>query len=118
MTTFEADCLAFFDGYVQSYRVGDAAGCGSIYSEDAVLYSPYGPTARGRDAIVALHEEWLQDDTSTKEIRVKTAFSTGSDGVCVAVFAENGLDEGVSFNVLRADGDGGWEIVESSLNEL
>lgn len=118
MDTFAAECQALFDRYVQSYRAGDAAGCGSIYSEDAVLYSPYGPTARGRAAIVALHEEWLREDASTKVIRVKSAFSTGADGVCVAVFAEHGQDEGVSFNLLRAVGSGTWEIVESSLNEI
>ena len=55
-----------WDIYVAAYRAGNAAGCASIFTDDAEVHSPCAPPARGRAAIEALHGIWTQARAPTK----------------------------------------------------
>ncbi|MER8464157.1 nuclear transport factor 2 family protein [Mesorhizobium sp. M1396] len=66
-----------WDIYVAAYRAGDAAGCVSIFTDDAEMHSPYAPPARGRAAIEALHAIWTQHAAPNKTLAV---IETGGSG--------------------------------------
>jgi len=106
-----------YDTYVAAYRAGDAAGCAAIFTDDAELFSPYGPTARGRSAIRQTHEEWTSEGGENKAITVIEAGMSGDLAWCLAEFSEGETTgEGTSLNVLERQPDGGWLIRMCSLN--
>jgi len=115
---FKDECQTLFDQYVACYRARDAEGCSLAYSEDAELYSPYGPPAFGRGAIAKLHEEWVQEGGENKQIEVRSAGSNGVLGWCIAFFRESEAEGGSSMNILARQADGTWLITHCSLNEL
>ena len=115
--TFQQECQQLLNRYVSFYRAGDAAGCASVYSADAELYSPFGPAAVGRDAIRATHEDWVQDGADNKALTVLSAGHSGDMGWCVARFSEGTTGTGVSVNILARQPDGRWVITHCSLNE-
>jgi ketosteroid isomerase-like protein len=51
----------FMDAMALSYSAGDASTCAAIFTPNAELFSPYAPTARGRDEIEELHRVWTVD---------------------------------------------------------
>ncbi|NOC84437.1 hypothetical protein GS610_09080 [Ruegeria sp. HKCCD6228] len=106
-----------FDAYVGCYRSRNAAGCASFFTEDAELYSPFGPAAKGRTAIETIHSEWLEEGGEDKVIEVVQAGIDGQIGWCLATFREGTTDDGTSLNVLYRQPDGGWLIRQCSLNE-
>ncbi|CDX39509.1 conserved hypothetical protein [Mesorhizobium plurifarium] len=75
MSIFD-DLQEIWDLYVAAYRLGDAAGCAAIFTEDAEVHSPYGPPARGRPAIEALHGIWVQHAGPNKTLQVIEAGSS------------------------------------------
>ncbi len=106
-----------FDGYVHSYRSRDAAGCASYFTDNAELYSPYGPAAIGRPAIETTHKEWVEEEGEDKAIEVLHADAEGRIGWCLARFSEGSAASGTSLNVLYQQADGKWLIAQCSLNE-
>ncbi|MEM7278877.1 MAG: nuclear transport factor 2 family protein [Pseudomonadota bacterium] len=114
---FERECQQLFDHYLSSYRAGDAVGCASVFSADAELYSPYGPTAIGCDAIASVHREWLEEGGEDKQLEVKSAGANGTLGWCVVRFSEGTTGDGYSVNVLAREPSGRWLITHCSLNE-
>jgi len=114
---FKQQCQELLDLYVSFYRQGDAAGCASIYSSSAELYSAFGPPAIGRQAIEETHKEWVQDSADDKRISVLSAGQSDDLGWCIAHFSEDGAGSGISMNILARDGAGHWEITHCSLTE-
>ncbi len=114
---FKIFCQNLFDEYVTCYRAGDPAGCASIYSLDAELYSPFGPPAIGRAAIAATHKEWVAEGAAGKQIKVMSAGCSGDLGWCVAIYSEGKTGSGTSMNILARQLDGSWSITHCSLNE-
>ncbi|SMX38400.1 YybH family protein [Maliponia aquimaris] len=114
----EAEAQALIDLYVAAYRVGDAEGCAALFTADAELYSPFGPPARGRQAIAETHAEWTSEGAGTgaKTMTVLSAGRSGDMAWCLVGFAEGAAGGGVSLNVLHRQGDG-WRIRMCSLNE-
>lgn len=104
--------------YAEAYRAGDAQGCAAVYTPDALLVSPYAPTARGREAIRALHADWTAGGSPDKQIEVLEFGGSGDLAWCVARFAEGEADgEGTSLNILERQPGGGWLIRMCSLTE-
>lgn len=114
---FQEQCQQLLDRYVSYYRDGDAAGCASVYSAEAEMYSPYGPPAIGRRAIEAAHKEWVEEGADSKQINVLSAGSNGDLGWCIANFSEGSTGSGSSMNILARQLDGSWAITHCSLNE-
>ena len=111
-------CQSLFDEYVAAYRRGDAAGCAAMFSADARLLSPYAPQAQGRDAITALHRDWVADGAEAKTINVLDAGGSGNTAWCFATFSEGTEDgDGTSLNILHREANGSWRISHCSLNE-
>ena len=113
---FLEECQQLLDRYVSCYREGDAAGCASVYSIEAEMYSPFGPPAIGRRAIEAAHKEWVEEGADSKQINVLSAGSSGDLGWCIANFSEGTTGSGSSMNILARRPDGRWEITHCSLN--
>lgn len=110
---------ALYDVYVESYRQRDAAGCASIFAQDAGLYSPFGPPAIGRAAIEAVQRDWVgEDGAEAKRIDVVDCGQEGDVGWCLAEYGEGAGVEGVSLNALARQADGSWLITRCSLNEV
>jgi ketosteroid isomerase-like protein len=114
---FREECQQLLDQYVSYYREGDAAGCASVYSLEAELYSPFGPPAIGRQAIEATHKEWVEDGAENKQITVISAGYSDDLGWCIARFSEGTTGSGSSMNILARQPDRSWAITHCSLNE-
>jgi uncharacterized protein (TIGR02246 family) len=107
---------ATIDRYGAAYRARDSTACAAIFTEHAVLASPFGPTARGRDAIARIHAEWLSEGGEGKELQVIEAGVSGDLAWCLAAFTEGQPDsQGTSLNVFERQ-QGGWLIRMCSLN--
>ena len=111
------DLQEICDMYVAAYRAGDAAGCAAIFTEDAEVHSPYGPPARGRRAIEALHGEWVQHTSSNKTLQVIEAGNSGDLAWTLAAYSEGEVvGNGTSLSVFERQPGGGWLIRMCSLN--
>lgn len=108
---------AVWDRYLDAYRRGDACGCAAVFSTNALLTSPYGPPAQGRDAIAAIHEDWTSDGGENKQLEMIEFGGSGGLAWCLAKFSENAeTGTGVSLSVLERQSDGQWLIRMCSLN--
>lgn len=106
-----------FDRYVTACRAGDPEGCAALFTDNAEVVSPYGPTARGREAILATHREWVGGGVEGKEICVLSCGGEGDVAWCLAAYREGeSIAQGTSLNVLERQADGSWLIRVSSLN--
>lgn len=111
------DLQEIWDMYVAAYRAGDAAGCAAIFTKDAEVHSPYGPPARGRPAIEALHGEWVQHASSNKTLQVIEAGNSGDLAWTLAAYSEGEVvGNGTSLSVFERHPGGGWLIRMCSLN--
>ena len=113
---FKDDCQKLLDRYLACYRAGDAEGCAAVFTEDAQMFSPFGPPALGRAAIASQHVDWVREGAEDKQVTVLDAGANGDLGWCLASFSEGATGAGVSLNVLRRQSDGAWRIARSSLN--
>ena len=101
---------------VEAYRAGDAARCAALFVPDGMLYSPYAPPARGRQAIEALHRDWTQGG-GNKQLTVIDAGSSESLAWCHAAYSEGEVSgNGTSLNILERQADGHWLIRICMLN--
>lgn len=115
--SIHSEAQALMDRMVQAYRAGDAIGCAAIFTEDAILYSPYAVAARGRDAIEALHRDWTAHGGDAKTLTVLETGSSGDLGWCLAAYSEGeGIGNGTSLNILARQPDGRWLIRICSLS--
>lgn len=106
-----------WDIYVAAYRAGDAAGCASIFTDNAEMHSPYAPPARGRAAIEALHGVWTQHATPDKTLAVIEAGGSGDLAWSLAAYSEGeATGKGTSLSVFEHQAGGGWLIRMCSLN--
>lgn len=113
----QRDLQSVWDEYLAAYRNGDAAGCAAVFCRDALLTSPYGPPARGRAQIEALHSQWVGEGGENKQLEMVDFGGGGTLAWCLAKFSE-GLQTGagMSLSVLERH-DGRWLIKMCSLNE-
>ena len=106
-----------FDRYVAAYQAGDAPGCAAVFLPEAVMMSPYGPTASGHGAIAAQHAEWVGHGGGGKRLEIVAHGGAGDLAWALAAFSEGAATgEGMSLNVFERQGDGRWLIRMSSLN--
>jgi ketosteroid isomerase-like protein len=103
--------------YVSAYRKGDAHGCAAVFTSDALLISPFGPAARGRDEIKAMHEGWTGEGGEDKHMEIVEFGGTNGLAWCLARFSEESAGEGTSLNVFERQPNGAWLIRICSLNE-
>ncbi|MDA7427827.1 nuclear transport factor 2 family protein [Primorskyibacter aestuariivivens] len=111
------DLNTLWKRYVAAYRAGDATGCAALFTLGAVLHSPFGPPARGRTEIEALHADWVAEGGGAKHMQLLESGQTGDLAWCLCAFSEgDATGEGVSLNVLERQPDGDWKIRVCSLN--
>ena len=101
----------------------DPTACAALFTHDGLILSPYGPPARGRDAIAAVHQSWFDEGEKNKQLKLLDAGASETIGYCVLAYAGEYLQpdgshaphRGRSVNVLRRGGDGEWLIHISSM---
>ena len=106
-----------FEMYVAAYRMGDAQGCAAVFLPDAVMMSPYGPTATGRDEIAAQHADWVGEGSEGKRLEIVAHGGARDVAWALAAFSEGeATGEGTSLCVFERQPDGRWLIRMCSLN--
>ncbi|RVD31001.1 hypothetical protein EN741_35075, partial [Mesorhizobium sp. M4B.F.Ca.ET.019.03.1.1] len=89
----------------------------AIVTDDAEVHSPYGPPARGRAAIEALHGVWVQHAGPNKTLEVIEVGSSENLAWTLAAYSEGeAVGNGTSLRVFERQPDGGWLIRMCSLN--
>ena len=76
------------DTYVASYVLHDPKGCAAVFEPDAVLASPYGPPARGRSEIEAVHVEWTAHGGENKRMDIVECGGNSTVAWCLARYSE------------------------------
>ncbi|WP_068115567.1 YybH family protein [Tropicimonas marinistellae] len=115
--SLQAELQALFDRYAAAYRAADTEACAAVFAEDAVLISPFGPTAVGRAAIAKTHGDWVNEDAEGKEVAITACGGGGDFAWCLAAYREGDhAGDGTSLNVLERQSDGHWLIRVCSLN--
>ena len=89
----------------------------AAFLPDAVMMSPYGPTATGRDEIAAQHADWVGEGSEGKRLEIVAHGGEGNLAWALAVFSEGeATGEGMSLCVLERQPDGRWLIRMCRLN--
>jgi ketosteroid isomerase-like protein len=107
--------LKLVSSYLLAYSTQDSEGCSRAFTLDGALFSPYGPPARGRQAIAATHSEWFAEEEEDKRLEVLEFHQIGDSAHCLLGWSarvpneneENGFSvaSGVSLCVLTVEGD-------------
>ena len=105
--------LNLVSSYFSAYSTQDSEGCSRAFTADGALFSPYGPPARGRQAIAATHSEWFAEKEEDKRLEVLEFHQIGDSAHCLLGWSarvpneENGFSvaSGVSLCVLTVEGD-------------
>lgn len=104
--------------YSTAYQRGDAAGCAAIFTEDAMMMSPFGPVAQGRAQIAAQHVDWTGAAAPNKQVTIESFGQAGDLAWCLARFSDGPeTGDGLTLSVLERQPDGDWLIRMCSLNE-
>ena len=101
--------------YLSAYSTQDSEGCARAFTPNGVLFSPYGPPARGRQAIAETHSEWFAEEEDDKCLEVLEFHQAGDSGHCLLGWSarvpdeneENGFKvaSGVSLCILTVEDD-------------
>lgn len=98
------------DEMARAYSAGNAKACAELFTENAQLHSPFGPPAVGRQAIEALHDDWVSEP-SAKAFRILDHGSHGPLGWCLCRFSEGDVTgDGTSLLILEQATSGRWLI--------
>ncbi|MEX0337455.1 MAG: SgcJ/EcaC family oxidoreductase [Arenibacterium sp.] len=111
------------DTYLAAYAAQDSDGCAAIYTTEALVITPWGPPATGRDAIAAEHKAWFEEGETNKTLAIVDLRIDGDLATCLMAFsadvpAESGGTEGsrgASLNTLIRHDDGTWQIAVQML---
>ena len=117
---------ALFARYTDAYAARDAVGVAGTFTQEAKLFSPFGPPAFGRPAIAATHAKWFLDGERDKVLRVLDCETHGTMGHALVGFAatvdaddgQPGRMFGVGLNTLSRRDPGSWLIQHCCLNLL
>ena len=102
------------DRYLTAYSASDARACAETFTADGRLYSPYGPTAEGREAIAATHLEWFDEPEDDKRLDLEEFEQHGNVGHCLLSWSAKVPDEDDPDSLTRA---GGVSLAILSLDE-
>lgn len=105
--------LKLISSYLSAYSKQDSEGCSRAFTPDGALFSPYGPPARGRQAIAATHSEWFAEEEEDKHLEVLEFHQIGDSAHCLLGWSarvpneEGGFSvaSGVSLCILTVEGD-------------
>lgn len=110
--------------YLQAFSRRDVEACTDLYTDDGAIYSPYGPAAIGRRAIMKTQQAWLDAGETNKKLEILYAGGDGDTAYCVTSYSgdyptEDGsyqTESGKALNVFARQPDGHWKFHISSLN--
>jgi ketosteroid isomerase-like protein len=111
--TLQDELQAFFDAQAERYRAGDWRACAAMYSDQASIFSPYSPPARGRAEIDDLFRRWTTNSDGAKRLLVTACARDGNLAWCLLNNPDGGA---TSLNVLERQADGAWKVTACSIN--
>ncbi len=97
----------------KAYDRGDATGCVAVFVEDAVMMPPNQPMVRGKEAIKALIQGWIDDIGGTISNPMMEFGVEGDLAYQVATYAFRETkrpDQGKFVEILRRQPDGSWKV--------
>lgn len=107
--------LKLVSSYLSAYSTQDSEGCSRAFTTDGALFSPYGPHARGRKAIAAIHLEWFAEKEEDKCLEVLEFHQIEDSAHCLLGWSARvpnkneeagfSIARGVSLCVLTVEGD-------------
>lgn len=100
--------------FLRRLNAGDAEGLAQLYEPDAVLATPNGQTAVGRDAIGRLYEQMLTDRPTFQEGQHAPVLRAGD----LALTSTHLVDGGTTVEVLRRQDNGTWLMALDQPNVL
>ena len=104
----------------KAYQQGDAAGCAAIYTEDAFLLAPNQPMLRGRQAIQAFFQGFINQVGGSLSNNQIIECRVGGDlayQVGTYAFADTKTpDQGKFVHIFRRQPDGSWKMQVATFN--
>ena len=97
----------------KAYNRGDAAGCAAVFAEDALLLPPNQPMLRGKQAIQALIQGWIDTIGGTMSNPMMEFGGEGDLAYQVATYAFTDTktpDQGKFVEIFRRQPDGSWKV--------
>ncbi len=97
----------------KAYDEGDTAGCATVYMEDAVMMPPNQAMVRGKEAIKALIQGWIDNIGGTISNPMLEFGTEGNLAYQVATYAFKDTkrpDQGKFVEILRRQPDGSWKV--------
>lgn len=119
MVTFQSELRDLLDGYLAAYGRRNADDCAAFYTEDAEIFSPFGPPASGRAAIRALHQGWFREEEENKRLDILSAEARNGLAYAVLRYCSDtvgGSEGGHSLNIIKEMQAGHWQFQVTSLN--
>ena len=110
--------------WLQAFSRGDIEACTDLYTENGAIYSPYGPAAIGREAIMQTQQAWFDAGETNKKLEIVNAGGDGDTAYCVTSYSGDyptgdgsyHTESGKALNVFLRQPDGHWKFHISSLN--
>lgn len=96
-----------------AYDQGDAAGCATVFAEDAIMMPPNQPMVRGKKAIEALIQGWVDTIGGTMSNPMVEFGVDGDLAYQVATYAfmdTQTPDRGKFVEIFRRQPDGSWKV--------
>ncbi len=94
--------------YVEAFNRGDAAACADLYAEDAAFLLSGSHPLRGRQAIQALHQRFIE--AGVKMISLDTLDVEAHGDLAYAIVAYATEEEsGKALLVMKRQPDGSWK---------
>ena len=96
-----------------AYNKGDAAGCVAVYADDAIMMPPNQPMVRGKDAVKALIQGWIENIGGKISNPMVECGAEGDLAYQVATYAftdTKAPDQGKFVEILRRQQDGSWKV--------
>jgi uncharacterized protein (TIGR02246 family) len=99
--------------YIEAFNRGDATACADLYAEDAAFLLRGSLPVRGRRAIQALHERFIEAGVKMASLDILDIESHGDLAYAIVAYATE-EESGKALLVLKRQPDGSWKTqVES-----
>ena len=99
--------------YAEAFNRGDAAACADLYAEDAAFLLSGSHPVRGRQAIQALHQRFIEAGVKMVSLDTLDIESHGDLAYAIVAYATQ-EESGKALLVMKRQPDGSWKTqVES-----
>jgi uncharacterized protein (TIGR02246 family) len=106
--------------YNKAFNQSDAAGCASVFTEDAITLAPDQPMTRGKRALEEIIRSLINRTSGGTHSNKLVEYGVEGDLAyqvgTYAVTGTNALEQGKFVNILKRQADGTWKICVATFN--